>query len=175
MGMDAEDTEEWDVHGGDSATDDQMGRDRLEDGGGWWSTADWLRGKEREAEVLAGLRGRLEALVAQWGLVERVKKGFPKGAGCPFSEHEQEEIRKAGRQFLEERGMEAPLNIAEGQPFVLGVWKALLRLTEDGDEGLPDILEKGVPAGVFEAIDPCDTYPPEDRAGKLEVLLQKSF
>jgi hypothetical protein len=52
---------------------------RLEDGGGWHSTADWLEGSAGEVSVLGGLRRKCAELVRKGGLVARVCAGFVKG------------------------------------------------------------------------------------------------
>ena len=59
--------------------------DRIEDGGGRWSTADWLGDKEEASTLLGGLREVFSALIAQWGLGERFASGFRKGGPGLFS------------------------------------------------------------------------------------------
>ena len=65
--------------------------------------------------------------------------------------------------------------VSVGQPFALGIWSGLLRLMGDGDDGLPEILEGGVPTRMFEPILPCVMYPPEDRDNKLSDTSQMSL
>ena len=123
---------------------------RLEDGGGWDSTGDWLSGKDDAA--LADLRESLQRLVTEWGLVARLQRGSKKCAAGMLSAAEVARVGQVGQDFARARGLSVSLDVAEGQPFVLGLMQALLELTGDGDCGLPKILERGVQAGVL------DTY-----------------
>ncbi len=70
------------------------------------------------------------------------------------------QVRELGVSEVRRLGEQATDVVPEGQPFVLSLWGALLRILGDGDAGLPSILEEGVPTGVFEPIPPCPMYPP---------------
>ena len=147
--------------------DDQDSGDRLEDGGGWHSTADWLHNTGPGSSRLAGLRAACEGLVDTWGLVDRVKQGFGKGDAGLLSEEETLEARRQGAAFAQRHGERASGEVSPGQPFALEIWAALLNIIGDGDAELPKILHEGVPTGVFESIPGCSMYPPEDRDRKL--------
>ena len=116
---------------------------RLEDGGGWNSTADWIRHEGKGAAALRGLKDRCVGLVRSWRLEDRVRKGFIKGASEMLSPEEVKEVRRLGQEFVIESGGQASVDIPPGQPFALDLWAAVLNLIGDGDAKLPSILAKG--------------------------------
>ena len=67
---------EWESEG-QSDEDSPGGPDeRLEDGGGLQSDADWLEDWEAPSTVLGGLRQNLKRLAKEWDIEARVAKGF---------------------------------------------------------------------------------------------------
>ena len=161
----SEDSEEIpDLDSGSESGDEG---ERIEDGGGCFSDADWLSGAREECPALRELCGKLMRMAESWNVGSRVVAGFEKGGPEMFSEEEVADLRRMGQDFVSKHGEQASVEVEEGQPFVLDLLSACLKISGDLDVGLPDILRKGVPAGVFETIAPCAAYDQEDRERKL--------
>ena len=139
----------------------------MEDGGGRYSDADWLGEAKEDCKAFGELRAALGHLVDKWDVTTRLDRTFAKGGPGMFSPEEVASLRELGVKFVSRQGLRTDSFVEPGQPFTLGLWSALLSLSEDLDAGLPEILRQGVQAGVFEPIAPCDAYEPEERVCKL--------
>ena len=159
-----------DVDGDDSEIeeDEIACGERLEDGGGKGSSADWLEAGPECCNVLGGLRAQLLGLAVNWQLGSRIRKGFNKGGPGLLSDDEVQHLRQIGCRWLRMKGYPASVAVEPGQPFALEVMQALLQVTDDGDIDLPGILKEGVPTGVWEDIPGCNLYEKEERPKKVD-------
>ena len=126
------------------------GRQRLRDGGGVKSDADWRF--PRAEDLLKELRCRWLSRFEQWGLVPRLLRA----ASCQSSEAwlrdgEIQCLREDLLSFLKDHGFYSSSRIAVGQPLALELWRDLFALTGDVDQALIPLLQAGVPSPCPEA------------------------
>ena len=147
-------------------------RFRLKDGGGVWSDADWM--SPRSSDFLWELRRFWMERIAEWGLVPRLLAHVTQAEPLPLlRDDEVDVLRQDVVAFLRSRGWQCTARVAEGQPFTLGIWDALLGYLQDCDADLPDILQKGVPTGILSDIPASGVWHPVDRPERpcLELLV----
>ena len=142
--------------------------DRIEDGGGMSSTADWSGGSPSK-DCLAGLRDRWYQRLQEWDLVRRLQQGFTKGGRGLLSEEEIRTVRADAVEFLRQRNIDATDAVSPGQPFALDIIEGLLRLCGDGDQSLPGLLAEGIRTGIWDDINPSGVFPAEDRANRSHM------
>ena len=134
-------------------------RFRLKDGGGVWSDADWM--SPRGAHSWQGLRQSGEQRVVAWSLIPRLLDAADR---CPLlSDDEVPVLRRDIVSFLRQKGWRCTAAVTESQPFTLEVWGALRRYLNDCDAGLPDILQRGAPAGILTDIPVSGVWHPVER------------
>ncbi len=161
----------------------------LQDGGGINSTADWgiPRG---DKDVFKLLRDKWSQRAVAWNLGSRLQKHLVECKRCRqsvkgkqrqkpgnlFSPGEISVLRKDMVTFLREAGHMCTEEVAEGQPFTLQIWKAMLEMIGDIDAGLPSILEQGVPTGIDGAVPASGVWRPRDADERpdLELLVHTS-
>jgi hypothetical protein len=158
----------------------------LQDGGGIFSTGDWglPHGKQ---DVFKPLRDKWTQRAKQWGLGPRLQDHLAKcekfretgkgkqwrKPGSFLSPGEIKELKADMVAFLTDQGHPCTGEIADGQPFTLQIWRAMLELMGDIDTALPEILEQGVPTGIDEAIPASGVWRPRDADDRpdLELLV----
>ena len=142
-------------------------QDRIEDGGGVFSTADWSS-DDAGTDCFADLRKCWYRRIQEWDLTSRLKQGCTKGGPGLLSDSDIKTIRGDAVQFLAQKGIEVTDTIEPGQPFALEIIAGLLRLCGDKDQALPQLLSKGISTGIWEEIAPSGVFEPEDRVKRLE-------
>ena len=136
--------------------------DKVEDGGGVYSTADWAKSAQ-DWDWFRELRDTWSERVKQWSLEQRLKDGFKKGDPGLLSAEELNIVRHDAVVFMAKRGIQVDVSVAAGQPFALGIMRGLLSLCQDRDQALPAILESGITTGVWEEIPPSGVFEVENR------------
>ena len=136
--------------------------DRLEDGGGIFSTANWAESAHSD-DCFCELREVWWTRIEEWNLVERLKAGFKKGEPGLLSSDELLTVRQDAITFLARHGFYVTGCVAEGQPFALEIMHGLLSLCKDKDQVLPHILKRGITTGVWEEIPPSGVFEAENR------------
>ena len=92
--------------------------ERIEDGGGHVSSADWLSPQET-ADLLKPLRKRWLDKIKEWGLRERLQGGFQKGDEGLLSAEKVDILRKDLQSFLAYKGLHKRVSIDPGQPSLI--------------------------------------------------------
>jgi hypothetical protein len=161
---DCQETEEWWEECNEHV--EHLEQDRIEDGGGLSSTADWSTGAP-SYDCFAGLRSRWMNRVQEWDLVKRLQKGCSKGGPGLLSDSEIEAVRSDAVRFLEEHKILVSDVVEPGQPFTLEIIRGLLCLGGDADQGLPELLTKGISTGIWDDIAPSGMFQAEDRANRM--------
>ena len=136
--------------------------ERIEDGGGLFSTANWAV-SAHDRDWFCELREMWRVRIGYWNLEDRLKAGFVKGSGGVLSAEELQAVRQDAVDFLAKRGIKVSDQVSGGQPFALDIMRGLLSLCRDRDQILPRILEKGISTGVWEEIPPSGVFAREDR------------
>ena len=140
--------------------------DRLEDGGGTSSSADWSKCDDMQG-WFADLKHVWSGRIAEWKLGDRLQQGFVKGGPGLLSQEEIGAVRQDVLRFLSQRGIEVSDRIEQGQPFALDIIRGLLQYCGDVDVSLPGILAEGIGTGIWERIPAPGVFPPEDREASL--------
>ena len=148
------------------------GRQRLRDGGGVGSTADWRF--PRVADLLKELRVQWVSRFEQWDLLHRVQRA----ASCQSSEAwlsdgEIERLREDLLSVLKDHGFNSSTRIVAGQPLALDLWRDLFALAGDVDSALIPLLQDGVPTGIQNTIPPSGVWREVDVPARpnLELLV----
>lgn len=144
---------------------------RLKDGGGICSSADW-KPQPTDSDIFAKLRLRWLSRIHDWGVVQRLLLQIKQGSDTPlFVEEEAQFLRQDLQSFLLEQGLSCHANIADNQPLALDLLHGLLRLSQDIDQGLPGLLEHGVPTGIEQTIPASGVWPAVEAPERLPLEL----
>ena len=120
--------------------------------------------RPRGADLLQALRGTWMERIFEWKLVPRLLDHVAKAASSPLlRDDEAHVLRQDMGSFLKDRGWQCTAGVAEGQPFTLDIWGALLGFLPDCDADLPKILQRGVPTGIESDIPPSGVWHPVER------------
>ena len=135
---------------------------RVEDGGGWPSTADWI--SPAGADPFSGLRAKTlemvhtpefmaRLLVYGSGGAPTVKDEFGDEVTADFfTPAETSQLRQLALEELSAAGIQTSLDVDWGQPFLLDLLEGFSVLTGDPDTELIPTLRAGVPIGVGEPV-----------------------
>ena len=82
----------------------------------------------------------------------------------PFSEVETLAIRSLVAEFCLKLGYDANVDVASGQPFVLGVLENLQSIWQFPDSSLVSSLRGGVSTGVLTPLEPSGRWPASNRS-----------
>ena len=144
---------------------------RLKDGGGICSSADW-KPQPTDSDIFAKLRLRWLSRIHDWGVVQRLLFQIKQGSDTPlFVEEEAQFLRQDLQSFLLEQGLSCHANIADNQPLALDLLHGLLRLSQDIDQGLPGLLEHGVPTGIEQTIPASGVWSAVEAPERLPLQL----
>ena len=104
------------------------------------------------------------ARVEAWGLIPRLLAHVADTKRSPLlNEDEIHDLRADLVSFLKNSGWHCSATIAEGQPFTLEVWDALLRRIQDCDTELPEILQRGTLTGILADLPASGVWRAVDR------------
>eukprot|EP00435_Cladocopium_sp_Y103_P043837 s2142_g12.t1 len=143
----------------------------IPDGGGLQSTADWLMPHVCD-DIFLPLRKAFEKLAVDWNLVTRLRSHTAqRSPNSLLSDPEIAHAQSVLVEFLHRQGLPCSKAVADGQPFLLGAWDALARLTGDVDAALPQLLEKGVPTGVLEPIKSSGVWESQGEPAAVDCTL----
>ena len=107
-----------------------------------------------------------------WGLVQRLLLQTKQSSETPlFLEEAVQFLRQDLQSFLLEQGLNCHANIADNQPLALDLLHGLLLLSQDIDQGLPGLLEHGVPTGIEQTIPASGVWPAVEVPERLPLEL----
>ena len=146
--------------------------DKVEDGGGQFSTANWLR--PQRPDVFKELRADWAKIILQRRLHIQVESSLRSQLSTPsFSADTIKLFQESLQSWLQRHHMEADWTIPAGQSLRLPLFKQLLQVSYDNDVCLPDLLAQGVPIGVLRQIPSSHQWPPDDRPQGRRQLGQR--